>query len=66
MTQLKDNSAVTPLAIGDPTDTTIVLKYLLVDVSPHILDLKLVDVFMLFENDISPSWVAATLVEFKK
>jgi len=44
----------------------IVLKYLLGDVSPHILDLKLVDVSMLFENDISPSWVAATLVEFKK
>jgi hypothetical protein len=55
-----------PLAIGDPTDTTIVLKYLLGDVSPYILDLKLVDVSMLFENDVSPSWVAATLVEFKK
>lgn len=55
-----------PAAIGDPSDTTIVLKYLLGDVSPNILDLKLVDVSMLFENDVSPSWVAATLVEFKK
>lgn len=55
-----------PFAVGDPTDTTIVLKYLLGDVTPHILDLKLVDVSMLFENDVSPSWVAATLVEFKR
>lgn len=55
-----------PLAIGDPTDTTIVLKYLVGDCTPHILDLKLVDVSMLFENDVSPSWVAATLGEFKK
>ncbi len=55
-----------PLAIGDPTDTTIVLKYLLGDVNPTIIDLKLVDVSMLFENDVSPSWVAAALVAFKK
>ncbi len=55
-----------PIAIGDPTDTTIVLKYLVGDISTHILDLKLVDVSTLFENDVSPSWVAATLVEFKK
>lgn len=55
-----------PLAIGDPTDTIIVLKYLLGDATPNILDLKLVDVSMLFENNVSPSWVAATLVEFKK
>jgi hypothetical protein len=55
-----------PLAIGDPTDTAIVLKYLLGAVSPQVLDLKLVDVSMLFENHVSPSWVAATLVEFKK
>jgi hypothetical protein len=55
-----------PIAIGDPTDTTIVLKYLLGDATPHILDLKLVDVSMLFENNVSPSWVAATLVQFKK
>jgi hypothetical protein len=53
-----------PLAIGDPTDTTIVLKYLLGNVTPRILDLKLIDVSALFENDPSPSWVAATLVEF--
>lgn len=55
-----------PLAIGDPTDTSIVTKYLLGDATPRILDLKLVDVSMLFEQDIAPSWVAATLVEFKR
>lgn len=55
-----------PLAIGDPTDTTIVLKYLLGKASMDILDLKLVDVSSLFENDISPSWVATTLVKFNK
>ncbi len=55
-----------PLAIGDPTDTAIVLKYLLGAVSPKIIDLKLVDVSPLFENEISPSWVATTLVAFEK
>lgn len=55
-----------PLAIGDPTDTTIVLKYLLGDVSTHILDLKLADVSSLFENNISPTWVATTLAKFSK
>lgn len=55
-----------PLAIGDPTDTATVLKYLLGNASMDILDLKLVDVSSLFENDISPSWVATTLVKFKK
>lgn len=55
-----------PLAIGDPTDTTIALKYPLGETSIHILDLKLVDVSSLFEDDISPSWVAATLVKFNK
>lgn len=55
-----------PLGIGDPTDTTIVLKYLLGKASMDILDLKLVDVSSLFENDIAPSWVATTLVKFNK
>ena len=55
-----------PLSIGDPTDATVVARYPLGDVSPQILDLRLVDVSSLFENDISPSWVATTLVEFKK
>lgn len=55
-----------PLAIGDPTDTTIVLKYLLGKSEATILDLKIVDVSSLFENDLSPSWVAATLVKFEK
>ncbi len=53
-----------PMAIGDPTDTAIVLKYLLGNVSINVLDLRLVDVSMLFENDIAPSWVAASLVKF--
>lgn len=42
-----------PLAIGDPTDTTTVLKYLLGKTSMDILDLKLVDVSSLFENNVS-------------
>jgi hypothetical protein len=52
-----------PLAIGDPTDCAIVLRYLLGDVSYHLLDLKLVDVTELFEGNTHPSWVAASLVE---
>lgn len=55
-----------PLAIGDPTDTTTVLKYLLGKAVPEILDLKLVDVSSLLENDLSPTWVATTLVKFNK
>ena len=55
-----------PKAIGDPTDTAMVLKHLLGDVHINIVDLKLVDVSMLFENNITPSWVATTLAEFKK
>lgn len=55
-----------PMAIGDPTDTTTVLKYLLGNISTDILDLKLVDVSSLFDNDISPSWVATSLVKFRK
>lgn len=55
-----------PLAIGDPSDVAVVLKHLVGDASIHILDLKLVDVSTLFENDVAPSWVAATLVEFRK
>lgn len=55
-----------PLAIGDPTDTAIVLRHLLGDIITRVLDLKLVDVSKLFENNISPSWVAACLVEVKK
>ena len=55
-----------PAAIGDPTDTAIVLKYLLGNVTPSILDLKLVDVSMLFANKDAPSWVATTLVNFQR
>lgn len=55
-----------PVAIGDPTDTSIVLKYLLGKASIEILDIKLVDVSSLFENNLSPSWVATTLAKFNK
>lgn len=54
-------------AIGDPTDVTATIHYL---VGSHakakILNLKLVDVSQLFENDPSPSWVAATLATITK
>lgn len=51
-----------PLALGDPSDVTAVIHYLVGNKAKgHILDIKLVDVSGLFENDPSPSWVAATL-----
>lgn len=54
-------------AIGDPSDVTATMHYL---VGSHaklkILNLKLVDVSHLFENDPSPSWVAATLAKITK
>jgi hypothetical protein len=51
-----------PQAIGDPSDVTVVMHYLIGQkASPKILDLKLVDVAALFEEDPTPSWVAATL-----
>lgn len=51
-----------PLAIGDPSDVTAVIHYLVGNKAQgHILDLKLVDVSGLFQGDPSPSWVAATL-----
>ena len=51
-----------PEAIGDPCDVTMVMHYLIGQkASPKILDLKLVDVAPLFEEDPTPSWVAATL-----
>ena len=52
-----------PLAIGDPTDCAIVLRYLLGPAAYTVLDLKLVDVSQLFEGNVDPSWVAASLVE---
>ena len=55
-----------PSAIGDPTDTTIVLKYLLGNTSMELLDLKLTDVSSLYEDEVSPSWVATSLVKFHK
>ncbi len=51
-----------PQAIGDPTDCAIVLRYLLGRSSYSVLDLKLVDLSRLFEENPTPSWVAATLV----
>lgn len=54
-------------AVGDPTDVTSTIHYLVgKNAKPKILDLKLVDVSHLFENDPSPSWVAATLVKITK
>lgn len=54
-------------AIGDPCDVTSIIHYLVGShAKPRILDLKLVDVSHLFENDPSPSWVAATLVKIIK
>lgn len=54
-------------AIGDPSDVTTTIHYLVGShAKPKILDLKLVDVSHLFENDPSPSWVAATLVKITK
>lgn len=51
-----------PKAIGDPCDVTMVMHYLIGEkAAPKILDLKLVDVSPLFEEDPTPSWVAATL-----
>lgn len=51
-----------PKAIGDPCDVTAVMRYLIGEkASPKILDLKLVDVSPIFEEEIAPSWVAATL-----
>lgn len=51
-------------AIGDPSDVSVTIHYLVgTHAKPKILNLKLVDVSSLFENDPSPSWVAATLVK---
>lgn len=54
-------------AIGDPSDVTATIHYLVGSrAQAKILDLKLVDVSPLFENDPSPSWVAATLAKISK
>lgn len=54
-------------AIGDPTDVSATIHYLVGSrAKPKIIDLKLVDVSLLFENDPSPSWVAATLAKITK
>lgn len=54
-------------AIGDPSDVTATMHYLVGShAKPKILNLKLVDVSNLFENDPSPSWVAATLAKITK
>ncbi|MCE5293311.1 MAG: hypothetical protein LLF94_01690 [Chlamydiales bacterium] len=55
-----------PQAIGDPTDCAIVLRYLLGNASYNVLDLKLVDLSRLFEENPTPSWVAAALVEITR
>lgn len=54
-------------AIGDPSDVSVTMHYLVGShAKPKIVDLKLVDVSSLFENDPSPSWVAATLATISK
>ncbi len=54
-------------AIGDRSDVTATMHYLIGNhAKPKILNLKLVDVSHLFENNPSPSWVAATLVKITK
>lgn len=54
-------------AIGDPSDVTATMHYLVGSYAkPKILNLKLVDVSPLFENNPSPSWVAATLATITK
>ena len=56
-----------PHALGDPSDVSVAIHYLVGNhAEPKILDLKLVDVSPLFENDPSPSWVAATLATITK
>lgn len=52
-----------PLAIGDPTDVTVVMHHLVGQSrAPSIDQLKLVDVSSLFEDEPSPSWVATALI----
>lgn len=54
-------------AIGDPSDVTATIHYLVGNQAQlKIMNLKLVDVSPLFENNPSPSWVAATLVKITK
>ena len=54
-------------AIGDPSDVSATVHYLVGShAKPKILNLKLVDVSHLFEDDPSPSWVAATLAKITK
>ena len=48
--------------VCDGTDVFQVLAYLLGPLKSRIVDIKLVDVSHLYENDPSPSWVAATLI----
>ncbi len=54
-------------AIGDPSDVSATMHYLVgCNAQAEILNLKLVDVSPLFEQDPSPSWVAATLAKITK
>lgn len=54
-----------PLAIGDPTDATSVMRYLIGPSSATLINLKLVDVSSLFQGDPNPSWVATAVVQLK-
>ena len=52
--------------ISDGVDTGQVLMYLKGPLKSKILDLRLIDTAHLFENDPSPSWVAASLIEMTR
>lgn len=52
--------------LSDSHTVGTVLSHLLGRVHGKILDLKLIDVADLFEGNPTPSWVAASLVEFRK
>lgn len=51
-----------PEAVGDPTDASSIMRYLLGPIQARVLDCKLVDVSALFAGEPKPSWVATSLV----
>ncbi|MCB1109626.1 MAG: hypothetical protein KDK64_01475 [Chlamydiia bacterium] len=51
---------------NDARDPLTVLRYLLGQMQPHLLDLRLVDTVDLFVNDPAPSWVATSLMTLEK
>ena len=59
------DACLNPQSLSDSLDVAPVLRHLLGPKTAHILDLTLVDVAHMFEGNPVPSWVAASLVEFK-